>query len=121
MNKDFGTGKWGKHAPYRVEEGFFGELEGHVAAELGIAGAKPVQQEEATFAGAPKKRGIGFRVACVSVSVAAVCLAMFFVLRPGKPSAVDMQMVEQAYANLSPTDQDFLMEVYQDDVFLREQ
>lgn len=118
MNKDFDLDKFKKQTPYKVQDGFFDELENNVAAELGI---NTMHKETAKIVDFSRKYTLRLKIACISTFVAAVCIAVSFILHPKELSTVDMQSIEQAYTNLSQTDQDFLIEVYQDDLFLREQ
>lgn len=113
MNKEFDLDKIGKRMPYQVEDGFFDELEKSVAGELGI---------EATEAPKPapvKRRTL--RIVSIATLMAAACLAFFVIFKPTTKATVGMQDVETAYKQLSPADQQYLLEAYQDDIFLSEQ
>lgn len=98
----------GKRMPYRVPPGFFERLEQQVRAEA--ARRRMVSQASR-------------RIAWGGLTVAAVVTALCFLL--GQPAvqvpatAGELADIEQAFMQLSAEDQDFVLEMYSDDVFLQ--
>lgn len=119
MKQTFDFKQIGKRMPYRVPNGFFQEMERNVldavaekAAERkpAMAERKPLQAKRFVFTRLAKY------VAAVAASVVvllAVNVKFFYVAAP-----TDMQDVEAAFDQLSLSDQECLVELYQEDVFL---
>lgn len=114
MNGNFDFSQVGKRMPYSVPNGFLDEVESDVL--------KRVHAGRATVAVRSSRRPELRRLWVAVLSSAAVVAVLFVVaarfLLP-TPSG-DMQSVEQAFSNLSPADQSYLLEVYQEDVFIDE-
>ncbi len=111
MKKDFDFDNIGKRMPYRTPDGFFDEMESDVWKEI--------QRESAASS---KRRKFRPYIIAGTLAVAAG-VALMFVLRPF--SADDGTMdgfyrVEQAFADLSPEDQAYMLEVYKEDIFMNE-
>ena len=117
MDKDFNLDKVGKRMPYTTPEGFLDQLEANVWQEV-----KADMKMHQT-----KPRRKLYRLSIVSTLLAvAACLAVVlmihpFALKQSTTPTVSLASVEQAYAQLSDDDQAYMLEVYQDDVFLNEQ
>ena len=115
MDKQFNFEQVGKRMPYNVPDGFFDQLEQNVMAEV-----KP--DDIATEK--PKQKARTVKMAIRTILAAAAAVALFFVVTKNLPSddtqADTFANVELAYNNLSTEDQEFLMEVYEEDVFLIE-
>lgn len=119
MKQTFDFKQIGKRMPYRVPNGFFQEMERNVldavaekAAERksAMAERKPAMAKRFVFTRLAKY------VAAVAASVVvllAVNVKFFYVAAP-----TDMQDVEAAFDQLSLSDQECLVELYQEDVFL---
>ena len=126
-NFDFNkTGKFsfdqvGKRMPYSTPEGFFKEMEANILEQVKDDKPKPVRVQ-------PKKRplirGIWAAAMAVAASVAVLLILNIDFAAPHSslPSQADngMQAVDQAFAQLSSADQAYLLNVYQEDVFLDE-
>ena len=119
MKQTFDFKQIGKRMPYRVPNGFFQEMERNVldAVAEKAAERKPAMVEHKS---AMAKRFVFTRLAKYAAAVAAsvvVLLAVnakfFYVAAP-----TDMQDVEAAFDQLSLSDQECLVELYQEDVFL---
>ena len=113
MEKTFDFEKIGKRMPYTVPDDFFTKLEESVMDE--------VKKETAQ----PKHRKTALRIALRSVLAVAATVALIFVVRATLPtsepvlaSANDFDSVQQAFNNLSTDDQDFLIQVYEDEDIL---
>ena len=126
-NFDFNkTGKFdfdqaGKRMPYSTPEGFFKEMEANILEQVKDDKPKPVRVQ-------PKKRplirGIWAAAMAVAASVAVLLILNIDFAAPHSslPSQADngIQAVDQAFAQLSSADQAYLLNVYQEDVFLDE-
>ena len=104
MDKQFNFEQVGKRMPYNVPDGFFDQLEQNVMAK--------------THPNSGKVWGWGSLAA-------AAAIALFIVFTKGMPNDTtttedSFANVELAYNNLSTEDQKYLMEVYEEDVFLIE-
>ena len=117
----FDFGKVGKRMPYSTPEGFFKEMEANILEQVKDDKPKPVRVQ-------PKKRplirGIWAAAMAVAASVAVLLILNIDFAAPHSslPSQADngMQAVDQAFAQLSSADQAYLLNVYQEDVFLAE-
>ena len=114
MDKTFDFEQVGKRMPYNVPDGFFDQLEQNVMVEVtagNIATEKPKQKARTVK--------MTFRI----LLTAAAAVALFFVVTKNMPSDTtedSFANVELAYNNLSPEDQEFLIEIYEEDVFMIE-
>ena len=117
----FDFGKVGKRMPYSTPEGFFKEMEANILEQVKDDKPKPVRIQ-------PKKRllirGIWAAAMAVAASVAVLLVLNIDFAAPHSslPSQADneIQAVDQAFAQLSSADQAYLLNVYQEDVFLDE-
>ena len=117
----FDFGKVGKRMPYSTPEGFFKEMEANILEQVKDDKPKPVRVQ-------PKKRplirGIWAAAMAVAASVAVLLILHIDFAAPHSslPSQADngIQAVDQAFAQLSSADQAYLLNVYQEDVFLDE-
>lgn len=114
MEKDFDFGRVGTRMPYKVPEGFFGDLEANVMARVGNGSQGQVRL---------RRLGITGKVWWVVAAAAAVCVAVLVLkaFYPGHPSENDyMAGIESAYNGLTEEDQDFLLATYEDDLFIND-
>ena len=117
----FDFGKVGKRMPYSTPEGFFKDMEANILEQVKDDKPKPVRIQ-------PKKRPlmkvIWSAAMAVAASVAVLLILNIDFAAPHStlPSQADneMQAVDQAFAQLSSADQAYLLNVYQEDVFLDE-
>lgn len=117
--------KLNKHMPYSVPDGFFDRLESDVWAELKSRGT------EAEAASGPTGRSgaalnaphaahatATHRTAVLTIMAAAASLLLLFTLHTPRAEATaqgdGLEQVDRAFAQLSPADQRFLLEVYAD-------
>lgn len=119
MKQTFDFKQIGKQMPYRVPNGFFQKMERNVldAVAEKAAERKPAMTERKPL---QAKRFVFTRLAKYAAAVAAsvvvllaVNMKFFYVAAP-----TDMQDVEAAFDQLSLSDQECLVELYQEDVFL---
>ena len=109
MEQNYDLSKIGKQMPYTVPDGFFDKLEENVMNEVK---AQPA-----------KKKATVIRMAFRAAIAVAACLALFLVVKKVLPqdqdtNIDDFENVELAFNNLSTDDQDYLLEVYQEELFL---
>lgn len=121
---EFTFSQVGKRMPYTTPEQLFEQMEVNVMRAV----EQPAQSKvvDLTPAITPRKhRRMLKPLLSFMVSVAAV-VALFFVVQhidrtfftPQPDNS--LQQVDQAFAHLSTADQDYLLEIYQDDVFFEE-
>lgn len=109
MEQNYDFNRIGKQMPYTVPDGFFDQLEENVMNEVKAPSAK--------------KRASIVRMAIRTALAVAACLALFLVVKKTLPQGNDAAIddftnVELAFNNLSTEDQDYLLEVYQEEQFL---
>lgn len=100
MNKEFDFAKIGKQMPYTTPDGFFDQLEEDIRKEV-----KPA-----------KSHSLLRTVLAVAASVALIAISMNF----PKSDKVSINDVDQAFSQLTADDQDYLLDIYQEDVFINE-
>lgn len=108
MENNFNFDTIGKRMPYTVPEGFFDQMEEKILAEA----RKDMRRKPRTL-----------RVVMRSILAAAACVAIAFTIQWGfrtSSQQVNAQDVEQAFSELSQTDQAYILAVYQDDIFMSE-
>lgn len=111
MEKEFDFDKIGKRMPYQTPEGFFDEMEENVWNEVG----KDLQ---------PKSKRPARRLRALSWALSiAAGIALMVVLYARHSQAPQQQtdglaQVDKAFANLSQEDQAYMLQVYQEDVFI---
>lgn len=105
MEKDFDFESIGKRMPYKIPADTFGMMENGVLRTL----REDVKRKPA--------HGILRRYIIAGLAVAA-CIASFVILRPAEPDP--LSQVDIAYNNLSADDQEYLLEVYQEDILINQ-
>ena len=98
----------GKHMPYVVPDGFFDKLEQNVMEQINL---------ETTTRKRPRKRLLRFVGPAAAAAVALLLVLTVSLPKHSTPSA-DFESVQLAYNNLSTEDQEFLQEIYNDDLFI---
>jgi hypothetical protein len=114
MDKQFNFEQVGKRMPYNVPDGFFDQLEQNVMAEV---------MADNTATDKPRQKARTLKIAIRTILAAAAAVTLFFVVTKNMPSDTtedSFANVELAYNNLSPEDQEFLIEIYEEDVFMIE-
>ena len=113
MEKPFDFEMVGKKMPYSVPENFFDTLEENLKTV--------VLETNTTQTPTIRKNSHRKWIYMVSGAVAAVGLLLFTIrifLPKQNLSDGSFEQVELAFNQLTPDDQNFLLEVYEDDVFL---
>ena len=113
MEQNYDFSHIGKQMPYTVPDGFFDELEENVMKEL---------KGSNTPSGESRKARI-VRMTVRALIAVAACIALLFIVKKALPQGSDattddFENVELAFNNLSTDDQDYLLEVYQEEQFL---
>ncbi|WP_297253514.1 hypothetical protein [uncultured Prevotella sp.] len=116
MDKNFDFNQVGKRMPYSTPDDFFAKMQSDI-----IDAVQDMPQKNTDSKAS--KRHVRKMLWPVSLSAAAAVAAMFVIcihLFSPKPSVASCSMhdVEQAFTQLSESDQTYILDVYQDDVFL---
>ena len=111
MEKEFDFGKIGKRMPYQTPEGFFDEMEENIWNEV-----------EKDLRPKPKRPARRLHVLSWALSTAAgiaLMIAMYARYSQAPQQQADgLAQVDKAFANLSQEDQAYMLQVYQEDVFI---
>ena len=116
MDKNFDFNQVGKRMPYSTPDDFFAKMQRNI-----LDAVQDMPQKNTKIK--TNRRTVRKWLWPVSLSAAAAVVAMFVInihfLAPNTPTASsDIQDVEQAFAQLSECDQAYIVDVYQDDVFI---
>ena len=116
MDKNFDFNQVGKRMPYSTPDDFFAKMQSNILDAVQDMPQKNMKIKT-------NRRTVRKWLWPVSLSAAAAVVAMFVInihfLAPNTPTASsDIQDVEQAFAQLSECDQAYIVDVYQDDVFI---
>ena len=116
MDKNFDFNQVGKRMPYSTPDDFFAKMQSNI-----LDAVQDMPQKNTKIK--TNRRTVRKWLWPVSLSAAAAVVAMFVInihfLAPNTPtSSSDIQDVEQAFAQLSECDQAYIVDVYQDDVFI---
>lgn len=123
----------GKRMPYTTPDGFFKDMEKNILEAVKDDTPQPVKIQPQSVKVQPKKRPVFKMIWAAAIAVAA-SVAVLLVLNidfsaadsslasshSSQPSQAksDLEQVDQAFAQLSEADQAYLLDVYQEDVFL---
>lgn len=117
--------KLNKRLPYSVPDGFFDVMEANVMAKIKADAGINVGDDKADTQMWDKRYRKTIKRPCtISLSflaMAASLLLLFTILPKSTKTAQqtnDMESIDKAFSQLSTDDQTFLMEVYDDDMFL---
>ena len=114
MEQNYDFNSVGKKMPYTVPDGFFDQLEENVMKAWNVDHNK--REEKSSSSG----KGKTIRIAIRTLLAVAACIALFLVVKMALPQGDDtitddFTSVELAFNNLSTEDQDYLLEVYQEE------
>lgn len=123
----------GKRMPYTTPDGFFKDMEKNILEAVKDDTPQSVKIQPQSVKVQPKKRPVFKMIWAAAIAVAA-SVAVLLVLNidfsaadsslasshSSQPSQAksDLEQVDQAFAQLSEADQVYLLDVYQEDVFL---
>ncbi len=116
MEKQFDFNQVGKRMPYGVPDGFFDRLQDNVMHE--IEEAPHVQS--ATIIKTKARKTWMLRLAPLTAALVAVLLIPHRTTKEEVRQDGSYAKVEQAFNNLSDADRNYLVSVYQDDLFLNQ-
>lgn len=132
MKEQFDFNRIGKRMPYTAPEGFLDDIETNVWEALKKE-ATPEPPQEAfvpvslygqadgkVTPAKPKRTHRLLYTISGGLVAASIALLLVFNIRPDHQKTDDLEIFEQAFSNLSSTDQDYLLTVYQDDLFMNE-
>ena len=109
MKQDFNFNNIGKREPYTVPDDFFADLQAKI--EQGVVAKR-------------KARIMPWGIAISSVASVAAMIAIVFALglpnHQSTPHKYSLDDVEQSFAQLCEADQQYLLETYQEDIFLND-
>ena len=108
MNKEFDFDKIGKQMPYTTPDGFFDHLEEDIWKEV----KNDCQKEK------PAKMRILMR-SMIAVA-ASIALLLVINMNFSTPASASVNDVDQAFSQLTTDDQAYLLNIYQEDVFINE-
>lgn len=104
----------GKRMPYQVPDGFFSSMEEKIMQQVAD---NPMEEAPVHSKNRVK---ILWRTLISTAAVAAIVIGLWVVFHPKDSDAADFASVEKAFDRLSPEDQEFLLQVYEDDAFMDE-
>lgn len=123
----------GKRMPYTTPDGFFKDMEKNILEAVKDDTPQSVKVQPQSVKVQPKKRPVFKMIWAAAIAVAA-SVAVLLVLNidfsaadsslasshSSQPSQAksNLEQVDQAFAQLSEADQAYLLDVYQEDVFL---
>ena len=118
MEQEYDFNRVGKRMPYSVPDGFFESLEENVMREVGTKLPASALSEQA----GRRTRSVTWLTRGAAAATIAGIVAFGGYKLAFKANATDnFVAVEQAFDNLNEEDQEFLLEVYQDDYFIADE
>lgn len=123
MSKEFDFEHVGKRMPYTAPDGFLDDLESNVLERIQQeakveSGVRLMPDEGKASPRKPARLRMWARVAVAMAACTALFVAISAILLNQGESGIDD--VETAFCQLSPDDQTFLLDVYQDELFFYE-
>lgn len=109
MKEEFDFNRIGKHLPYTAPDSFLDDIEKNVwkTVKDGMLPSKPKRNYRLWYS--------------ISGGLVAATVALLLVTNiQTNHSKNDFEKIEQAFANLSSSDQDYLFTTYQNDLFMNE-
>lgn len=107
MERKFDFNRTGKRMPYTVPDRAFDEMEAKVAEAVMPA------------LGKPRKIRLQRWRAAIGIAAAA-CVAMVLVFSSADASVDPLMQIDNAYASLSEDDQDYLSDIYNEDIYINQ-
>ncbi len=124
MNKEFDFDHIGKRTPYTAPDGFFDQLEDDIWKEVKGDFQKKEDNKIVVVSMKPQAGRKSAKLRLLMRSAIAVAASIALVLVIGmnfsKTNAATINDVDQAFSQLTTDDQAYLLNVYQEDVFLNE-
>ncbi len=123
MNKDFDFDKIGKRMPYTTPEGFFDKLEDDIWKEVnGGCQEKENDKSAATETPYAGHKPAKLRLLMRSIVAVAASIALVLIVNMDFSGADTATIgdVDEAFGQLTSDDQAYLLDIYQDDIFINE-
>lgn len=111
MNNEFDFDKTGKRLPYTVPEGFFEAMENELLDKV-----KASPADKPTHPGRYRRMVLRLIASAAAVLLMSVIVGTMSIKR----DTVAYSDVERAFNNLSSEDQNYMIALYQDDIFINE-
>ena len=124
--KEFDLDTTGKRMPYTTPDDFFDKLEDNIWKEVKDdyltknAYDKDLQVSSSVTTVHHKAAKLRLIIKCVIAMAASAALVFIISMKFSKQNTVSINDVDQAFSQLSPDDQTYLLNVYQNDVFINE-
>jgi len=121
-NKEFDFNKIGKQMPYTTPDGFFDKLEDEIWTEMKDDFQKQKNDKTAVKTKLQERKPAKLRLLMRSVLAVAASIALVLVIHMNfsKSNNASINDVDQAFSQLTTDDQAYLLNIYQDDVFINE-
>lgn len=119
MNDNFDFSKIGKRMPYTTPEGFFDRMEDNVLAAISDGSTAAQAPATANVSTRPASRIRRFVTYAAGIAAAAA-IAFVAASRTDSQQTVTDSDVDRAFSQLTAADQNYLISVYQSDVFIAE-
>lgn len=118
MNKEFDFAQIGKRMPYTTPDEFFDKLEEDIWKEVKNDSQEHKVKEKQQMGHKSAKLRLFIRsVIAVAASIALVLVIHMNFTKPNNASIND---VDQAFSQLTTNDQAYLLNIYQEDIFINE-
>lgn len=115
MDKKYDLESIGKRLPYKIPDNLFNDMESNVMSEL-----KRIPAENTVPKGGFGHAGKRIAIACAAFAMAA-SLALFLIFNSGENGGITgITDVEEAFARLDEADREYLIDIYENDLFLNE-
>lgn len=115
MKETFDFEKIGKKMPYRVPENFLDTIEKNVLSSVAKTNIVQLSTNKRN-----KRRMWFYLTTGAAAAIVLLLLTVHIFVSKEAIQDYSLEQVEMAFNQLTPEDQDFLMEVYDEDVFLEE-
>lgn len=109
MKEEFDFNRIGKRLPYTTPDSFLDDIEKNVWESI----------KDEILPSKPKRNYRLWYFISGGLVAASIALLIVFNILPDYPKN-DFEKIEQAFANLSSSDQDYLFTTYQNDLFMNE-
>lgn len=110
MQQDFNFDKIGKKMPYKVPEGFFSDLESSLNGLAAVSTAHVNKPAAWLWA---------VRTALTAAAVVAIIFSLTIMFPKNRNiSSNESISVEQAFSNLSTSDQDYIIDTFRNDMII---
>mgnify|MGYP004506808499 CR=1 FL=1 len=123
MNKDFDFDKVGKRMPYTIPDGFFDKLEDDIWKDVKNNNQEKHNSTTVTVETqrvGRKSTKLHLLMRSVITAAASIALLLVISMNFSKSNETSFNDVAQAFSQLTSDDQTYLLNIYQDDVFINE-